>query len=91
MYIGMFASSWNSNTNIRGSFCLNSAKSTTLQLDASFFCPAAISFMPEGWHLSISSNTDINSSATKYIDVKEELYAYLWMIGIGIDYNFKNK
>ena len=34
---------------------------------------------------------DENGSEQKYINVKEELYGYLWMFGIGIDYHFKNK
>lgn len=57
IFLGIYAGGWNSNTNISGSFCRNAAKSATLETDASFFCPAAITFMPEGLHLSVSSTT----------------------------------
>ncbi len=56
-FLTIYAGGWNTNTNISGSFCRNAAKSATLETDAAFFCPAAVTFLPEGLHLSISTAT----------------------------------
>lgn len=46
----LFSGGWSTNTNQSAAFVRSGCRNSSQEIDAAFFCPAALTNLPDGWH-----------------------------------------